>query len=219
VIDRLEADVTAFIGRQQELMFNERDFQIQLAVCLRETGHYDEVKAEYFIPGQYARTSGYEWDSDLRLDIVVRCGGRFAVVELKYPTRRVTVGITRFGTLLPDVEIVKNQGAQDIVSYNFWKDVRRIEIVKQLFPGSVAGGIAVMLTNEPYYIRGPRAGCICEAFSTADGLKDVHGLRRWSRPTATSKGHPPFELSGCYRVDWQPADISGIKFYYTIIKV
>lgn len=217
--DRLSADVREFIERQQELMFNERDFQIQLALSLRETGHYSRVYAEYYIPGSHARSSGYEWDSDLRLDIVAQCGPRFAVAELKYPTHRVTAGITRFGSLIPDTEIVRNHGAQDIVSYNFWKDVRRIEVVRKLFPESVCGGVAVMLTNEPYYIRGPRPGSICDAFSTADGLKGVHGAMRWSRLTATSRNHPPFELDGHYSVDWQPKEISGIKFYFSIIKV
>jgi len=219
MIDRLYADVSEFIVQQQELMFNERDFQIQLAMFLRETGHYDRVYAEYYIPGSHARSSGYEWDSDLRLDIVVQCGSRFAVVELKYPTHRVTTDITRFGTLIPDVEIVKNHGAQDIVSYNFWKDVRRIEIIRKLFPGRVDGGVAVMLTNEPYYIRGPRPDSINAAFSTANGIKGVHGALRWVRLTATSKHHPPFELDGYYGVDWQPTEISGVKFYFSIIKV
>lgn len=39
-----------------------------------------------------------------------------------------------------------------------------------------------------------------------------------SRITAASKHQPPFEFDGNYRVDWQPTDISGIKFYFSIIK-
>lgn len=219
LITALSGQIATFIERQQELMFNERDFQMQLAVALRESCKYDNVEVEYFIPNSAATSKGYEWDSDLRLDIVVERVGKFAVVELKYPTRRIVTAIKRFNVLLGGVEIVKNHGAQDIVSYNFWKDVRRIEIIKALFPDTVEGGIAVMLTNETFYTRGPRHGSICEAFSTADGRTGIHGLLDWSRPTATSKGLPPFFLEGSYLLRWMSTEIEDNKFYYTLIEI
>lgn len=219
IIQQLYGHITAFIEHQDELMFNERDFQMQLAVALRASGCYDDVDVEYFIPNSVATSRGYEWESDLRLDIVVRRGDKYAVVELKYPTKRIVTDIKRFDTLLPGVEIVKNHGAQDIVSYNFWKDVRRIEIIKSLFPDKVVGGLAVLLTNEPYYTRGPRAGSICDAFSTADGRTGIHGVLDWSRHTATSKGLPPFSLDGHYSLKWHSTEIENNKFYYTLIEI
>lgn len=219
MLSTLKGDIIRFIEHQQELMFNERDFQMQLALALRSSGHYDDVEVEYFIPNDHAVKAGYEWSSDLKLDIVVEKAGRFAVVELKYPTKRVVTAVKRFDTLLSGVEIIKNHGAQDIVSYNFWKDVRRIEIVKSLFPSKVVGGLAVMLTNEPYYTRGPRQGSICDAFSTAAGRTDIHGLLDWTRHTATSKGLPPFCLEGRYSLKWQTKEIESNKFYYTLIEI
>lgn len=219
LLSLVKVDIITFIERQQELMFNERDFQMQLAVALRASGRYDDVDVEYFIPNAAATARGYEWDSDLRLDIVVRSGDQFAVVELKYPTRRIVTDIHRFGTLLPGVEIVKNHGAQDIVSYNYWKDVRRVEIIKSLFPDKVMGGLAVMLTNDPYYTRGPRRGSICDEFSTAEGRTGVHGRLAWSRETGTSKGLPPFSLSGSYSVRWRETAIEGHPFYFTLIEI
>lgn len=219
LVYRLIRDIASFIEHQQELMFNERDFQMQLAVSLRASGNYDDVEVEYFIPRLAAVSKGYEWDSDLRLDIVVRNGEKFAVVELKYPTRRITTDIHRFNTFLPGVEIVKNHGAQDIVSYNFWKDVRRIEIIKALFPQSVEGGIAVMLTNDPYYLRGSRAGSLCEAFSTAEGRENVHGALDWTSHTGTSRGKPGFTLDGSYSVNWRSTTIAGHKFHSILIIV
>lgn len=219
LIIRLTEDMTAFIERQQELMFNERDFQMQLAVALRASGHYDDVDVEYFIPNSLASVRGYEWDSNLRIDLVVRSGRQYAAVELKYPTRRIITDIERFGTVLPGVEIVKNHGAQDIVSYNFWKDVRRIELVRELFPGRVAGGVAVMLTNDPYYVRGPRSGSICEPFSTAGGRKHVHGVLDWTRQTAVTRRLPSFALAGDYSVTWHDTTIDSHQFHYTIINV
>ncbi len=218
-IQLLHDHIRTFIERQDELMFNERDFQMQLAVALRESGKYDDVDVEYFIPNSVATSRGYEWKSDLRLDIVVRCENEYAVVELKYPTKRIITDIKRFDTFLYGVEIVKNHGAQDIVSYNFWKDVRRIEIIKSLFPGKVVGGLAVMLTNEPYYTRGPRSGSICSAFSTADGRTGIHGVLDWTRQTATSKGLPSFFLDGHYSLKWHSTEIENYKFYYTLIEI
>lgn len=219
LINKLTEHIIEFIEHQDELMFNERDFQMQLAVAFRESGDYDDVEVEYFIPNSEVISKGYEWDSDLRLDIVVKRDGKFAVVELKYPTRRVVTDIKRFDNILSGVEIVKNHGAQDIVSYNFWKDVRRIEIIRALFPDSVEGGIAVLLTNDAFYTRGPRHGSICEAFSTADGRTGIHGLLEWTRPTATSKGLPPFSLEGWYSLKWEDVEIENNKFYYTLIEI
>ena len=152
MLSRLLSDIRQFLQQCPELMFNERDFQMQLAVFLRLTRNYDDVDVEYFIPNSVAIEKGYEWKSDLRLDIVVRKGEKYAVVELKYHTRRIVKDIKRFNTLLPNVEVIKNHGAQDIVSYNFWKDVRRIEIIKALFPDNVEGGVAVMLTKDAYHL-------------------------------------------------------------------
>lgn len=219
LIQEITSDIISFIGRQRELMFNERDFQTQLAVMLRESGHYDDVEVEYFIPNSFAKKQGYEWDSDLRLDIVVCKDGKFAVVELKYPTKRIVTDISRFNTVLPGVEIVKNQGAQDLVSYNFWKDVRRVEIIKSLFPESVVGGVAIMLTNEPYYIHGPKQNSICAAYSTADGRKGVTGLLDWQRYTNTTKGKPGFTLNGVYSIKWDSTTIDGHQFHYTIVTI
>lgn len=219
LIDSLRDDIVAFIAHQHELMFNERDFQMQLAVALRASGQYDDVDVEYFIPNSAATSKGYEWNSDLRLDIVVKRGEKYAVIELKYPTRRIVSDIKRFDALLSGVEIVKNHGAQDIVSYNFWKDVRRIEIIKSLFPDAVAGGLAVMLTNDPYYTHGSRQGSICDAFSTADRRSGIHGLLDWSRPTATAKRLPPFMLEGRYSVQWHSTEIDNNQFHYTLIEV
>ncbi|MDE6331705.1 MAG: hypothetical protein K2L80_03800 [Muribaculaceae bacterium] len=218
LLDIIAGDVRAFSAHCPELMFNERDYQMQLAVFLRQTGHYEDVDVEYFIPNDIARKAGYEWDSHLRLDIVVRKGGKFAIIELKYTTARVSRPIKRFGQTLPDVEIMKQQGAQDLVSYNFWKDVRRIEIVKTLFP-NVTGGLAVMLTNDPYYVRGAKSGSLCELFSTADKRKNIHGFLDWTRQTGTTKGLPGFTLDGNYSVQWYTYEIENINFFQTIIPV
>lgn len=218
LVSQVAADVAAFIERQQELMFNERDFQMQLAVSLLQSGRYDDVDVEYYIPNVHAVKAGYEWDSDIRLDVVVRSGANYVVVELKYPTRRVVSNIQRFGRVLEDVEIVKNHGAQDIVSYNIWKDVRRVELMRKMYPDAVVGGLAVILTNDSYYPRGPKPGTLSEAYSTAEG-RTAHGRMEWTRESKTTLGYPPFCLDGTYTVRWLDTEIEGNRFHYAIIAV
>lgn len=59
LISTLKTDIVAFIEQQEELMFNERDFQMQLAVYLRQSGRYDDVDVEYYIPNSAAVEAGY----------------------------------------------------------------------------------------------------------------------------------------------------------------
>lgn len=219
LISAIKEDIIRFIAGCDELMFNERDFQMKLAVSLLATGAYDDVEVEYFIPNSVAKAAGYEWSSDLRLDLVVRKGDEYVPIELKYPTRRVVTDIHRFGRILPGVEIVKNQGAQDIVMYNFWKDVRRVEVIRNLFPRAVKGGLSVMLTNDGSYVRGPRPGTIHSAFSVAGGRTSVTGTLAWVGLPRTAVGKPPFTLDGKYSVAWHNTTIANQSFYYTIITI
>ena len=118
--------VLAFLESNNDLLFNERDFQMHLAAWLRNSSNaYDDVDVEYYVPKD--ELEGYVWDSELRLDIVVKKNDEFCPVELKYKTKKVERRIARFDEMLDDsIVIMKNQGAQDLGMYDFWKDVRRL---------------------------------------------------------------------------------------------
>ena len=49
-----------------------------------------------------------------------------------------------------------NQGAQNVVRYLFWKDVKRIEYFSSLSKDAV-GGIALLLTNDSIYWTAPKS--------------------------------------------------------------
>ena len=88
LIDLVRADVFAFLKSNNELLFNERDFQMHLATWLRNsTNHYDDVDVEYYVPRQ--ELDNYIWESELRLDIVIKKDGEYCPIELKYKTRKV----------------------------------------------------------------------------------------------------------------------------------
>ncbi len=79
LIDLAKADVMAFWESNDELLFNERDFQMHLATWLRESKHYDDVDVEYYVP--YKELNNYVWDSELRLDIVVKKMANIALLS------------------------------------------------------------------------------------------------------------------------------------------
>lgn len=179
-IELVKSDIVSFIQSNGKLLFNERDFQTQLTVWLRQSHNaYDDVALEYYVP-KTCLGDEYIWEQeDLRMGIVVEKDGEFVPVELKYKTKKAQVTLSRFGQEFKDLpEVLKKQGAQDHGMYDFWKDVRRIELVRKHFT-NVKGGLAVFMTNDEAYTKEPRATSNNHAFSMCAGLHDKRkGLER-----------------------------------------
>ena len=114
LIEQVKNDIHRYLNCEDgELLFNERDLQMHLAHHLTGTGHYDDVDVEYYVP--YEQLDNYIWKNELKLDILVRKGNEFLPIELKYKTKRHCKKIYRFNEEMPnDVEVLKNQGAQDL---------------------------------------------------------------------------------------------------------
>lgn len=218
LIDLVRNDVCAFLESNEELLFNERDFQMHLATWLRNSANrYDDVDVEYYVP--YQELDNYVWNSELRLDIVVKRGDEYCPVELKYKTRRVERKISRFDEdLTDDVVVMKNQGAQDLGMYDFWKDVRRVELVRNRFE-RVKGGLAVFVTNDGFYTKGSKESSNNYLFNMSAG-KAHSKQKRWANPESTcAKTHPNFEVEREYRIEWHEREISDIRFYYCVTTI
>ena len=214
----VRADVFAFLDSNEELLFNERDLQMHLATWLRKSAnHYDDVDVEYYVPK--SELENYIWDSELRLDIVVRKDGEYCPVELKYKTQKVERTITRFDEELKDkVVVMKNQGAQDLGMYDFWKDVRRVELVRNRFE-RVKGGLAVFVTNDESYVKGSRKES--NNYLLNMSANKAHSkLKHWAKPESTcAKTHPNFEVEKEYSVEWHTRQVEEGDFYYCIITI
>ncbi|MDE6112423.1 MAG: hypothetical protein K2G46_03275 [Bacteroidales bacterium] len=222
MIKTLRPDCENWISDFGELLRNERHMQVELADYLRKTEHYDKVYVEYAVPLAMLEKRGFEvsqkvkgkkndwtkpvdfpWHNQMRIDIVVKKGEEFAAVELKYATTLIDKKLTAFEEALPKgVEIVKHQGAQDIVMYGYWKDVRRIEALTN-FPKMV-GGVALIVTNDSMYWNKPAKKPAYEPFSTHEG-HTVGGKLVWT--CATSNGCPSFKLDGAYYCHWKDTKI------------
>ena len=221
LIDLVRNDVRAFLESNDELLFNERDFQMHLATWLRNSANrYDDVDVEYYVPWQELQKVGkYVWESELRLDIVVKKDGEYCPVELKYKTRKVERKISRFDEdLTADVVVMKNQGAQDLGMYDFWKDVRRVELVRNRFE-RVKGGLAVFVTNDGFYTKGSKESSNNYLFGMA-GEAARSTKKHWANPESTcAKTHPNFEVEREYSIEWRTREIDKVEFYYCIVTI
>lgn len=218
LVDIVRADVFAFLENNNELLFNERDFQMHLATWLRNSANnYDDVDVEYYVPWQ--ELDGYIWESELRLDIVVKKNGEYCPVELKYKTKNIERQITRFDELLnKKVAVMKDQGAQNLGMYDFWKDVHRIELVRKRFK-RVKGGLAVFVTNDVLYTKVSKSSSNNYLFGM---VGDVTRLKQkhWRNPESTcAKTHPNFDVEQSYDITWHSRDIDNVNFYYCIVNI
>ncbi len=219
MIDDVRADVEEYLRTYQELLFNERDLQMHLALHLLKTGHYADVDLEYCIPSTDVPDYRAIWKNEqLRIDTVVRIDDEYLPIELKYKTKSVKKRIPRFGEQVSsDVEVMKNQGAQDLGKYDFWKDVRRIEIVRKRFK-AIKSGLAVFVTNDPAYLQSGRDLSNHIKFSMTEGShgKEKHWL---DKESTCCKTHPDFDVDQVYSIHWGSKTIEDITIYYTLLTI
>lgn len=210
------SDVQQFFEVNKELLFNERDLQIHLATFLRQIGHYDDVDVEYYVP--LSELKGYIWNNELRMDVLLCKGREFLPIELKYKTKTVRKKLPRFGESVAEaVEVMKNQGAQDLGMYDFWKDVRRIEIVRNRF-SNIKNGLAVFVTNDPMYLQRGREKSNHIKLSMDEGGHDKE--KHWlNKDSYCCKTHPDFEVEKEYSIHWDSRDVEGVQYYFTIVTV
>lgn len=219
LIDIVQQDIFTFLESNEELLFNERDFQMHLATWLRKSANdYDDVDVEYYVPK--IELPNYVWDSELRLDIVVKKNGEYCPVELKYKTKKVERQISRFDEILDDkVVVMKNQGAHDLGMYDFWKDVRRIELVHNRF-AKVKGGLAIFVTNDALYTKASRPESNNYLLNMNEGKHSV--IKHWQNENsacAKMKSYKSFEVEKEYSINWHHRNVDNIPFHYCVVNV
>lgn len=220
LIDIVREDVRLFMQANEELMFNERDFQMRLSLSLLNSGHYDDVDLEYHLPvglnedfdAEYAR-----WETEKpSIDVVVRKGDEYVPIELKYKLKAVKAEISRFGEKSKsEIEIIPNQFAQNLARYAFWKDVKRVELVKKYYR-NVNSGLSVFLTNDPSYLTAKRSADYY-SFSMEEGHTAI-GTLDWATPKPK---FPPINLDGQYNIEWAKTSFNQYMdtAYYTIVTI
>lgn len=153
IVSEVCKDLLSYVKQIDRVIFNERDLQLYLSDRLKSSGHYDNVYLEYHLPkGVNSKfDEGYaDWETECpSIDIVLEIGDRFIAIELKNKLKSFSTNLSRLGESA-NVQILKNQSAQNIGRYQFWKDVKRLELLKQSYK-NVLGGVALFLTNDNNY--------------------------------------------------------------------
>lgn len=216
IIAQLLKDVEAWASTYASLLSDERDMQVQLAMYLANCGWV--VHTEYRVPlreltGRLGlpfkpeeKDPRFPWPNDISVDIVAERDGEFAAVELKYATRPIEQTEKIFDENLrdPKSQILKDQGAADLVMYNYWKDVRRIEALTSAFP-ALKGGVALIISNNRAFRTKPEGTPSYLGYSTFEGNTIGSGMLRWGdKAESISQSHPDFELTGQYLCHWLP---------------
>lgn len=235
-------DIAEWLDNYGEIIANERDLQVNLALALREKGSYDKVHLEYRVPvtllkerlvdeGFIKETADvnnpvFPWfnSSNYFVDIVVEKDGKFFPIELKYATRSIDNAYQVFGEGRSE-SILSDKAANDIIMYHYWKDVRRLEVLSKLFK-NVVGGISVLVANPTAYYEEPRSQSGYRNFSTRGG-NVLGGLLNWDEKIGehVRNNYPSFILDGSYTCCWKPMSINAFRngkketFEYLLIKI
>lgn len=151
------------LSKNCDFLFNELDLQMFVARALADKfkdGY--RIYLEYRLPKYWNANFDKDysrWGETPYFDIVVEDSKKqkFIAIELKYKLGEVPLdpnsSFTRFGTSCPvdeEIKLVTDQSAQNEGRYDFWKDVKRLELLGEHFE-NVVGGVAVFVTNDKTY--------------------------------------------------------------------
>ena len=222
----IRSDIEEFLENTKEPFYNECEFQMYLALFLKRRGY--NIYLEYSVPLDCEKVQGeinkrkqkgesipFSNREKMDIDIVIEQDRLFYLIELKYKTKSKRMDLKRFGEILEDSEFLKDQGAIPRGRYDFWKDVARLEFVKESFKPNIIRGFCVFMTNEDKYTRKPTD--ISEKFSMKAGY--VHDKELvWLSEGKLAENNPKILLSKQYVIDsWDINQNTG--FHYCIVEV
>lgn len=211
LINQIRQFLDSYIG----FFHSEGEVQILLAKYLLDTGNYDNIYVEYHVNKNLI--PNYPWDNDkkISIDIVARIANDYIPIEIKYKTKRQTFPHQVFGSNI-NVELA-NQSAQNEGCYSFWKDIKRIEILKDTFNLNNSG-VVLFITNDPSYLQQPRANVQYGPFSIHEGREVIEGeilnwdsTRKAIKPDRAAK-FPRLSMSNDYKINWQKLNIENHKY-------
>ena len=195
------------LAKKRPAFYSEADFQFSLAWELKT-----------LLPNANIYLERYEPTFNYYVDIWIEENGEFFPIELKYKTKEDNVVINGQSIIL------KNHSAIPLGSYDYLKDIHRIENLSQL-PG-FKRGFAVMLTNEPMYYGTNTTASAYNMFKICDGLtKQANVTMNWGltnkqTPFQATKGREPFALKNTYQMQWNSYNnIYKYEFKYIINEI
>lgn len=200
--------VIELLRQKRPLFHSEADLQFALAWEIQLLYPTADVRIE-------CPTANYP---NKYIDILIHNKGFAIPIELKYKTKKLSalVGQEQYN--------LKNHGAQDLGTYDFVKDICRIESFATHID-SCKYGYVLWLTNDQYYWNAPNnpnAGYA--AFSVHHGAKKT-GTMSWGShlSAGTIKGREnELHLRNEYDIVWNDysdLEVKGGAFKYALMRV
>jgi hypothetical protein len=201
----------AALAARQEYFTREQDIQIYLAKYFESSNFFERVFFEYHIPSSSINQYPWHDSNNIYIDLVLLKDGHYYPVEIKYKTMSQQIPLTVFGTVAQIT--LGHHGAQNIGCYDFWKDIKRIELFQERFP-NVEQGIMIFVTNDESYSQPPlRANTGYAQFSIHEGrVVNMSETLNWNRILTISANRPPITLSHAYNLTWNNLNLQQHKY-------
>ena len=127
--EQIIEQIETALGLRNNFFLRELDIQIYLTSYFVNTNFYDNVFVEYHIPSNLI--PNYLWGDNIYIDIVLEKDALFYLIEIKFKTQAQELPLIVFGDNINVA--LGQQGAGNIGCYDFWKDVKRIEMFEETF--------------------------------------------------------------------------------------
>lgn len=206
VLKKIEKAFSSLM-KKRSFFVSEADFQHSFAIELRDNfkGKNDAVCLEYPI------TQGENY---AYIDIVLVHEKRMYPIELKYKTKKTNCTDTLPNTNQKACDLLKTHSAQDLGAYDFLYDVYRIE------NSNMNAGVAIMLTNDPWYWKEGKRGSICDDFRIYQN-REISGNLDWNLSEEQkmndkhfTRKRPGFSLKNSYKCNWSKENRAGFEYLY-----
>ena len=199
------------LANREEFFTREQEIQIYLADYLNRKNLFDKVYLEYHIPSNSLVNYPWKDSNNIYIDIVIVSGNKYFPVEIKYKTICQMVPLKLFGT--PSPVVLGHHGAQNIGCYDFWKDIKRLELFEEKFE-SVGQGIMLFVTNDESYLKIPRNNEVGYAQFSIHEYRIVESgqILDWNGALTISVNRPPITLNNSYILNWRKLNLKQHKY-------
>lgn len=210
--DQIRQQVVAALQLRNTFFMRELDIQIYLANYFINLNVYDNVFLEYHIPSNLI--PNYPWADNIYIDIVLEKDHIYYPVEIKYKTKAQELPLNLFGTGI-NVSL-RQQGASNIGCYDFWKDIRRVELFQQAF-NNVEKGFVLFISNDSTYFEPPyRTNVGYAQFSIHQNRVVPQGsLLNWNGQLKIAEGRPSIFVNYGYSIVCNELQLADHQYILT----
>ncbi|MCM1286660.1 MAG: hypothetical protein NC240_00015 [Clostridium sp.] len=235
--EKLNQCLKGYMKKLDELFVSEKDFQIALAMHLKDKLIEDciEVICEYPYTSsvEYKALSKEEFEKKgtkgveedflkknrlAYIDIMVvdKKSGKFYPIELKYRTKKAKIR----NKYIEEIDL-KDHGAYDAGSYGYLRDVCRINEFKENHKGNFGTGYAIILTNDGRYLSELENEKSYSAFWIGHGKDKTFNINTGTAVGKVDGKYRKLDIKFDIEMKWKKTTIknSESELYYIITEV